>query len=224
MSGLWNQNQNPLVARIKTLSWYEQGGWSPGEETSSILAGSPQRESEPEAGSFYSNISTKEKHENIMKYRIHKNVTIWNPIAALSFNKALYCLLRKHTSKIIIIQVVFSSTHKRFVKRLPYIVFEKYKQTFTKYRYKDHKLKIETRRQIQWKPKEEWHCITLGSEEVEIFSDLLSLHKNKKLGEKIFNLSKIVRHFLAVSKEEDLFNCGEGWQKGTKMRNNNIIY
>lgn len=34
----------------------------------------------------------------------------------------------------------------------------------------------------------------------------------------------MVRHFLTISKEKDLFNFGEGWQKGTKMRNNNIIY
>ena len=37
---------------------------------------------------------------------------------------------------------------------------------------------------------------------------------NKELGEKIFKLSEIVRCFLAISKKEDLFNFGEGCQKG----------
>lgn len=58
----------------------------------------------------------------------------------------------------------------------------------------------------------------------EIYSDLLPLQKNKELGETLFRLSEIVRHVLAISKEEDLFNFGEGWQKGTKMRNNNTTY
>lgn len=34
----------------------------------------------------------------------------------------------------------------------------------------------------------------------------------------------MVGHFLAINKEGDLCNFGEGWQKGTKMRNNNISY
>jgi hypothetical protein len=50
-------------------------------------------------------------------------------------------------SKIIIIQFALGSIQKHFVIKLPYIRFVKYKQTFTKYRHKDHKLKIETRRQ-----------------------------------------------------------------------------
>lgn len=103
-----------------------------------------------------------------------------------SSKKPLYYLLGKHISKIIIIQIALSSTLKHFVKRLSYIIFKKYKQTFTKYRHKDHKLKIEPEDRLNRNQGNSDIVLLLAVKKIEIYSDL-PLHKHVGLGKKKYS-------------------------------------
>lgn len=69
-------------------------------------------------------------------------------IARPCFQKPFRCFLRKRIARMMMTLFASGSVHKCSAVKLLYIRFEKHKETLTKYRRKDHKLKIEARSQM----------------------------------------------------------------------------
>lgn len=111
-------------------------------------------------------------------------------IARPCFQKAFRCFLRKRIARIMMTLFASGSVHKRSAVKLLYIRFEKHKETLTKYRRKDHKLKIEARSQmLETQGTLTLHYTWLWKK--KIYSDLLTLEKNEKLAGNVLKLSKI---------------------------------